>query len=173
MTINNKICTLPKKIGLEEEVYQLLQDYKLTVTTAESCTGGLLAGRLINVPGISDYFMEGYITYSNEAKERILGVLHETLELFGAVSKQTALEMARGCMCAAGTDIGIGITGIAGPGGGSEQKPVGLVYIGCCYKDRAYVEKCFFEGNRNEVRESSVEKALMILRDIIRNEVGL
>ena len=168
---DNKICPSYGKECPEEAVYQLLKKYHLTVTTAESCTGGLLAGRLVNVPGISENFKEGYITYSNEAKERILGVSHNTLETYGAVSEETALEMASGCMQAAGADIGIGITGIAGPDGGTDQKPVGLVYIGCCYKEKSYVEKNLFAGDRREVRERTVERALMILRETIINEV--
>ena len=160
-----------EKEVLEEAVYKLLCKYHLTVATAESCTGGLLAGRLINVPGISANFKEGYITYANESKEKILGVSHDTLENYGAVSEQTAGEMAQGCKTVAGTDIGIGITGIAGPDGGTEQKPVGLVYIGCCYKDRTYVRKCIFTGNRREIRENAVGNALVFLQDVILNEV--
>lgn len=168
---DDRIWTGQKKEHPEEVIYQLLQENNLTVTTAESCTGGLLAGRLVNVPGISENFKEGYITYSNEAKERILGVSHETLETYGAVSEETALEMAQGCMHVAGADIGIGITGIAGPDGGTDKKPVGLVYISCCYKGKGYVEKNLFAGDRKKVRESSVEKALTMLREIIINEV--
>lgn len=160
-----------KKETLEEIIYKLLNKYQLTVSTAESCTGGLLAGRLINVPGISANFKEGYITYANESKEKLLGVLHETLETYGAVSEETAREMAYGCKQAAGTDIGIGITGIAGPDGGTQEKPVGLVYIGCCCKDKIYVKRFIFAGNRRDVRESSVESALLLLQEAILNEV--
>lgn len=167
----SKIYTDQENESLEAAIARLLKEHHFTVTTAESCTGGLLAGRLVNVPGISENFREGYITYSNEAKERILGVSHKTLETFGAVSEQTAREMAQGCKDAAGADIGIGITGIAGPDGGTEEKPVGLVYIGCCCKDINYVERYLFTGDRSKVRESSVTKALTMLRQAILNEV--
>lgn len=168
----NKVYTDREEITLEEAVAALLKEHHMTVTTAESCTGGLLAGRLVNVPGISEQFKEGYITYSNEAKEKLLGVSHETLAAYGAVSRETALEMAKGCKEAAGADIGIGITGIAGPDGGTPEKHVGLVYIGCCCKDRSYVKKCGFTGNRSKVRESSVANALTLLREAILNEVA-
>lgn len=167
----DNIYTDQEQESLEAVIGQLLSRYQLTVTTAESCTGGLLAGRLINVPGISGNFKEGYITYSNEAKEKLLGVSHGTLAAHGAVSEETALEMARGVQQAAGADIGIGITGIAGPDGGTAEKPVGLVYIGCCIQDRSYVRKFVFTGNRSKVRESSVANALTLLREAILDGV--
>ncbi len=167
-----KIYTDREDVTLEEAVASLLKEHHLTVTTAESCTGGLLAGRLVNVPGISEQFKEGYITYSNEAKEKLLSVSHETLAAHGAVSEETALEMAKGCQKAAGADIGIGITGIAGPDGGTPEKPVGLVYIGCCCKEHSYVKRFCFTGNRSKVRESSVANALTLLREAVLNEVA-
>lgn len=167
----NKIYSDCENETLEEAIGKLLVKHKLTVTTAESCTGGLLSGRLVNVSGISESFKEGYITYSNEAKEKLLGVSHETLEQYGAVSEQTALEMAAGCRKAAGADIGIGITGIAGPEGGTEEKPVGLVYIACDCCGRAYVKKCQFTGNRSKVRESSVARALTMLREAVLTHI--
>ena len=112
---------------LEEEIVKKLLEKQYTVTTAESCTGGLLAGRILNVPGASSVYNEGHITYSNEAKERLLGVSHETLVRYGAVSRQTAEEMARGAARAAKAEIGLSTTGIAGPGGGTKEKPVGLI----------------------------------------------
>lgn len=167
----SRIFTDEEHVTLEESIAALLKEHHLTVTTAESCTGGLLAGRLVNVPGISEQFKEGYITYSNEAKEKLLGVSHETLSTYGAVSEETAREMARGCKEVAGADIGIGITGIAGPDGGTKEKPVGLVYIGCCCKDKVYVRKFGFTGNRSKVRESSVANALTLLREAVLQEV--
>ena len=113
---------------LEEEIVKKLLEKQYTVTTAESCTGGLLAGRILNVPGASSVYNEGHITYSNEAKERLLGVSHGTLVRYGAVSRQTAEEMARGAAKAAKAEIGLSTTGIAGPGGGTKEKPVGLIY---------------------------------------------
>lgn len=164
------IFTDEEAVTLEGAIAQLLKEKSLTVSTAESCTGGLLAGRLVNVPGISEYFKEGYITYSNEAKEKLLGVSHETLERFGAVSKETALEMAEGCQKAAKADIGIGITGIAGPDGGTDEKPVGLVYIGCCCKGCSQVKEFRFHGNRSRIRECSVAHGLILLRDVVLSE---
>ena len=166
------IFTDQEQETLEESIAKLLIANRLTVTTAESCTGGLLAGRLVNVSGVSEVFKEGYITYSNEAKEKLLGVEKETLAQFGAVSPQTAEEMARGCAAAAGADIGIGITGVAGPDGGTEEKPVGLVYIGCCCRGRVMVEEFRFNGNRSKVRQSAVAYALRMLRDAVLAEVS-
>lgn len=165
--IDNRIATDKEHEPLEEVVGRLLSAHGLTVTTAESCTGGLLAGRLVNVPGISANFKEGYITYANEAKEKLLGVSHRTLTAHGAVSEETAREMAEGVRRAAGADIGVGITGIAGPDGGTKEKPVGLVYIGCCFRGKTCVRRFVFDGNRSEVRESAVSAALTLLRDAI------
>ena len=153
---------------LEEEVVELLARKHLTVTTAESCTGGLIAGTivtLINAAGASDVLNEGYVTYSNEAKERLVHVSHETLERYGAVSAQTAQEMAEGAARAAGADAALSATGIAGPGGGTEEKPVGLVYIGCCLNGRTVVKECRFNGTRMENRLRTVETALTMLRE--------
>lgn len=149
---------------LEMAVVRLLEKYELTVTTAESCTGGLLAGRLINVPGASEVFKEGFITYSNKAKRKRLDVNKSTLKKYGAVSEQTAKEMATGGVFAADADVCVSITGIAGPEGGTEEKPVGLVYIACYVKDKAYVERFQFKGNREKIREQAVVKALDLLR---------
>lgn len=165
----SQIFTTEEAVTLEETVVELLKEKGKTVTTAESCTGGLVAGRLLNVPGASSVYMEGYITYSNEAKEKLLGVSHSTLEQCGAVSKETACEMAEGAAKAAGADLAISVTGIAGPDGGTKEKPVGLVYVGC-YADgepRAY--EFHFTGNRAKNRESTVAKALTILREALIN----
>ena len=163
----NLFFTDEPQITLEMAVYELLKQHHLTVTTAESCTGGLLAGRLVNVSGISEYFKEGYITYSNEAKEKLLGVSHDTLEKYGAVSPQTAEEMAKGGAKAAGADICVAVTGIAGPDGGTEEKPVGLVYISCCCKGKISTEKKLYTGSRSKIREYSVATALTLLRKTI------
>lgn len=151
--------------SLEETVVELLSERNLTVTTAESCTGGLIAGTLVNVAGASDVLNEGYVTYSNEAKERILGVSHETLETYGAVSARTAKEMAEGAARAAGSDAALSATGIAGPGGGTEEKPVGLVYVGCHLNGETTVKECRFSGDRRENRMRTVETALLMLKD--------
>lgn len=165
------IYTDEEEVTLEMAVAKLLSEHHLTVTTAESCTGGLLAGRLINVPGISENLKEGYITYSNEAKEKLLGVSHETLEKYGAVSEETVLEMAAGGAKAANADICVSISGIAGPDGGTKEKPVGLVYM-CCYcKGKTYTERNLYTGNRSKVREYAVASALTLLRKAILEEV--
>lgn len=149
---------------LEMAVVKLLDKYELTVTTAESCTGGLLAGRIVNVPGASDVFREGFITYSNKAKRKILDVGKGTLKKYGAVSEQAAKEMATGGVFATDADACVAVTGIAGPDGGTDEKPVGLVYIATYMKDRVSVEHYQFKGDRAKVREQSVVKALDLLR---------
>lgn len=154
-------------MNLEEKIVKELQNRGYTITTAESCTGGLLAGRILNVSGASAVYNEGHITYSNEAKERLLGVSHDTLEKYGAVSKQTAAEMAEGAARVANANVGLSTTGIAGPGGGTSEKPVGLVYVGCCINGDVTVEECRFKGNREENRASAVEAALQLLLESI------
>ena len=149
---------------LEMAVVRLLHKYGLTVATAESCTGGLIAGRLVNVPGVSDVFREGFVTYSNKAKRKYLDVGKGTLKKYGAVSEQTAKEMAIGGAFASDSDLCIAVTGIAGPDGGGEDKPVGLVYIAAYMKDTVTVEEYRFKGNRQKIREQTVVKALDLLR---------
>ena len=161
------IYTDDPQVTLEMAIAGLLKEHRLTVTTAESCTGGLLAGRLINVPGISAYFKEGYITYSNEAKEKILGVAPKTLEAYGAVSAETAEEMAQGAAQAAGADLGVAVTGIAGPDGGTEEKPIGLVYISCYCRGRCNTQRNQYTGSRGKIRAYSVATALTLLRQTI------
>lgn len=155
---------------LEETVVELLSEKQLHVTTAESCTGGLIAGTLVNAAGASAVLNEGYVTYSNEAKERLLGVSHKTLETYGAVSEQTAKEMAKGAAKAANAEAALSATGIAGPGGGTEDKPVGLVYIGCYLNGKITVKECRFHGNRMENRVHTVETALEMLKEALLRE---
>lgn len=154
--------------GIEFEIAALLEEKKLHVTTAESCTGGLIAGTLVNVPGISSWFEEGYVTYSNAAKEKLIGVPHAVLETYGAVSPQTAEAMAEGAARAAHVDAAIAVTGIAGPDGGTEEKPVGLVYMGCFCKGRICVEKHLFDGERSAIRAQSVQAALHLLKTMLK-----
>lgn len=149
---------------IENIIGKYLIENKMTIATAESCTGGLLAGRLINYPGISSAFLEGMVTYSNESKQKRLGVRKETLDKYGAVSRETAIEMACGVARTAGTDIGISTTGIAGPGGGTAKKPVGLVYVGVCIKGRASYMELRLSGDRQQIRSSTVDKALEYLK---------
>ncbi len=165
------IYSTKEKITLEMSVVNLLEKNELTISTAESCTGGLLAGRLINVPGVSDVYKEGFITYTNKAKRKTLGVNKSTLKKYGAVSEQTAKEMAVGAALAADTDISISVTGIAGPDGGTNEKPVGLVYIGVCIRDMVHVEEFRFSGDRANVREQTVISALGLLRKCILFQV--
>ena len=159
------IYTEKEEETLEDAVVALLEKQQLTVTTAESCTGGMLSGRLLNVPGASVVYNEGYITYSNEAKERLLGVKAETLAKFGAVSSQTAEEMAVGAAGRAAADAALSVTGIAGPGGGTKEKPVGLVYIGCYVKGKVVVKEFHLTGNRAKNRDYAVVRALTMLRE--------
>lgn len=154
-------------INLEDVVAELLIEKKLTISTAESCTGGMIAATLINYPGISEVLLEGAVTYSNEAKHKRLGVKNETLEKYGAVSEETAREMAIGIAKTANTDVSIVTTGIAGPGGGTEEKPVGLVYIGVYVQGEVIVKRCIFNGNRSRVRLQATTTGLDILRRIL------
>lgn len=154
---------------LEERIVDLMCEKKLTLATAESCTGGMLASRIIDVPGVSEVFKAGFVTYANEAKQNLIGVKEETLTQFGAVSGQTAKEMVLGAMKVANADMAVATTGIAGPGGGTKEKPVGLVYIACGSADDIVVERCLFNGNRREIRQASVEHALgMLFKEIVK-----
>lgn len=157
-------------MSLEERVIKLLADKRLTVTTAESCTGGLISGTLVNVAGASDVLGEAYVTYSNEAKQRLVGVKQETLERYGAVSAQTAREMAEGAARAAHADAALSATGIAGPGGGTVEKPVGLVYIGCFLRGKTVIRECRFSGDRMENRLQTVRTALEMLEEALEED---
>ena len=150
--------------ALAEEVVQLLKRSKMTVTTVESCTGGLISATLVDVAGASAVLNQAYVTYANEAKQSLVGVKAETLEAYGAVSEQTAREMAEGGAKAANADAALAVTGIAGPDGGTAEKPVGLVYIGCHVNGNTVVERNVFLGTRREVREQSVGAALALLK---------
>lgn len=147
---------------VEERLVGLLQEYGWKASTAESCTGGAVAAAVVNVAGASEVFEEGFVTYSNTAKRKYLGVKGITLRTLGAVSRETAAQMCRGCCRLSGARVGISTTGIAGPGGGTAEKPVGLVYIGCCVGGKVTVKKCRFSGSRSEVRHQTVETALRL-----------
>ena len=152
---------------LEDVLGQMLVSKKLTISTAESCTGGMVSSKLINYPGISSVFMEGAVTYSNEAKINRLGVKPETLDKYGAVSSEVAAEMAQGIARTSGTNIGLSTTGIAGPEGGSEEKPVGLVYVGLCINGEVKTKELRLSGNRQRIRE----RATMQVLDLLRREL--
>lgn len=139
-----------------------------TLAVAESCTGGLLAACLTEISGASDVFMGGAVTYANKAKTDILSVSTETIEIYGAVSEQTAKEMALGAAQAFHCSLAASITGIAGPAGGSEAKPVGTVYIAIAYHDSVIYKKWHFSGNRNTIRLQSTEAALDMLLDAVK-----
>ncbi len=158
------IYSTEEEVSLEQAVVDLLLANKLTVTCAESCTGGMLSARLINIPGVSEVYKCGYVTYSNKAKRRILGVKKGTLDKYGAVSSQTAGEMAKGAASQAKADVAMAVTGLAGPDGGTEEKPVGLVYIACSVKGKVTVMEFHFQGNREKIRESATTAALMLMR---------
>ena len=159
---------------IESLVGERLRERGLRLAIAESCTGGLLCHRITNVPGSSDYFLGGVIAYAYEAKVSLLDVRWDTLERYGAVSQQTVLEMARGVRVKLGAEISLSISGIAGPGGGTEQKPVGLVWIGLCTPEMERAEVYHFKGDRMQVKERSVEQALRLLADYlsVENESG-
>lgn len=181
MSNKNKVEKIVKKIynkigefifgedndRLEKKIVELLKKLNMNMSTAESCTGGMLASKLIDVPGVSDVFYEGVVSYSNEAKINRLGVRKETLDRYGAVSEEVAKEMVMGLT----TDVALSTTGIAGPDGGSEEKPVGLVYMGIRIKDKIYVEKRVFRGDSNKVRERTVSHTLFTLIKILNEDV--
>ncbi len=139
---------------LEEELGELLRTKSMTLAVAESCTGGLVSDMITNVPGSSMYFLAGLVTYSNDSKVDLLGVCRETLESYGAVSEQVVIEMARGVRKTTGADIGAAVTGIAGPDGGTEQKPVGLVYFAVDDGRAILADRAFLSGDRREVKRS-------------------
>ncbi len=157
---------------LQQTVVKLLSEKGLTVATAESCTGGLVAKKLTEVAGASECFHCGVVTYSNDQKERLLGVRHETLAAHGAVSEETALEMSKGVRESAQSDIGIGITGIAGPGGGSKEKPVGLVYVSICAEGVHKAYRLNLGGSRDVVRERASLYALDMIRRSVLGILG-
>lgn len=157
---------------LEKSVADLLLAANLTVVTAESCTGGMLASRLINVAGISESYKSGYVTYSNKAKRRMLGVKKTTLAKYGAVSEKVAGEMARGAALFSKADVTVAVTGIAGPDGGTKEKPVGLVYIACQVCGKLTVKEYRLSGERFKIRESATACALTQLRRCLLEYCG-
>ena len=161
------VYTTEDAVTLEKAVVDLLLANKLTVSTVESCTGGLVAARLINVPGVSEVFKAGYITYSNKAKRRLLGIKKNLLLKHGAVSREIAEAMAVGASVLSKADVTVSVTGIAGPDGGTPEKPVGLVYIGCYVCGNLTVKECRFQGSRAKIRESAVSSALALMRECI------
>jgi len=158
---------------LEIEIAKLIREYQdktgklLTIGTVESATGGKIADRLTNVPGSSDYFKGSIVSYTNEVKMGVVGVKKETIENYGAVSEQAAIEMAQGGRRLLGVDVCISDTGIAGPSGGSPEKPVGLFYIGLAAEHESLSQKHFFFGNREENKQSAAEAVLKMLKQYL------
>lgn len=155
---------------LEKKVGKILLEKSLTLGLAESCTGGLVAARITAVPGSSTYFMAGFITYSNRAKTLFLSVPEKIIGQHGAVSGIVAKRMAEGARAAAEVDIGLSITGIAGPAGGSPEKPVGTVFMALATQKRVSVQKFLFSGSRREIRKQASDEALRMLLDYLEGK---
>ncbi len=164
---NMNIYTTHEETSLEQSCVDLLLANNLRISTMESCTGGMLAARLINVPGVSEVFKVGYVTYSNKAKRKVLGVKQSTLKKHTAVSAEVAKEMVQGISLLTKADVTVSVTGLAGPDGGIKEKPVGLVYIGCNVKGKVVVEEYHFAGDRTHIREEAVVAALALLRKCV------
>jgi nicotinamide-nucleotide amidase len=156
--------------NVEDKVSQLLLENSLTISLAESLTGGLVSSKLISYPGISKSYLQGFVTYSNESKIKSLNVKEETIEKYGAVSEETAKEMAYGAAEISGSDIAVSTTGIAGPDGGSKEKPVGLAYVCVYFEGRYEVKKIHSSGARETVRERAAVAALDLVRSCIEKK---
>lgn len=163
----SSIYTTKKSVSLEQTIVDLLKEQQMTVSTVESCTGGMISARLTDVPGCSEVFRQGFVTYSDRAKRKMVGVKKSTLKKYTAVSEQTAKEMAKGGAFMAESDACVSVTGYAGPDGGENGDPVGLVYVGCCVHGNVEVEEYHFAGDRAAVREQAVIRALTLLRKCI------
>ncbi|HCV05045.1 nicotinamide-nucleotide amidohydrolase family protein [Pseudoalteromonas sp. MEBiC 03607] len=164
MELHQEIKTLAAKLGA------ILTDKRLWITTAESCTGGGVSYALTDTPGSSNYIDRAFVTYSNLAKQQLIGVSEQTLNNFGAVSEQTVLEMASGAAKAANADIAIAISGIAGPGGGTLDKPVGLVWFCIHFAGKNYPSEQVFSGDRAEVRLQAIVYSLKTVIELIKSE---
>ncbi len=163
---------------VEFELFEVLKRKRLKLAVAESCTGGLVAARIVNVPGISEFFLGGVVSYSNEAKEKLLGVDKKVIETFGAVSPQTALSMAEGAVRIFGADCALSTTGVAGPSGGTAEKPVGLVFIGLVGPAGKKVFRFVFKdkhpdavARRNAIRKKAAKKAIKLLKDFLEGRL--
>ena len=157
---------------LENTVYELFKKYHCKLTTAESATGGMIASTLINVPGISEFFQEGYVTYSNAAKVKMIHVDPRTIDTYGVVSKETAADMASSAAKLAECEAALSVTGVAGPDGGTKECPVGLFFIGCYLRGETVVERHLFTGDRMEVRKSATQAALALLIGRLQKGMG-
>ena len=155
------------KEEMEEVIGRLLKEREMKLAVAESCTGGLLSARIVNVPGSSEYFVGGFVVYANELKTKLLSVEEEAIKRYGAVSEEVCRQMAVGALEETDADITLAITGIAGPKGGTPQKPVGLTYIALATDKRVIVEKFLFKGDRNENRFLATQWAMELLRQYL------
>lgn len=154
---------------MEEKIVRFLNEHNMMITTVESCTGGLIAARLVNVSGASNVFSEGYITYSEDAKAKMVGVNPETIKKYNVVSEEVAYEMASGGAKTANADVAVSVTGVAGPLGGTKDIPVGTVCIGVYYKNKVITEKFLFNGDRLQIRNQAVDKALEMVWNELNN----
>jgi PncC family amidohydrolase len=153
--------------GLDLKLVEELKEKELVLTTAESCTGGLISSVIVNISGASSVFKHGFVTYCDKAKEDLLGVRHETMDKYKAVSSEVASEMATGAKEVSGADVAVSVTGVAGPSM-EDGKPVGLVYIGCAYKDKVEVREFNFDGDRKTIRFKATKNALQLVLDCIK-----
>ncbi len=155
-----------------KKLVEALIKANMHISFCESCTGGMLSAALTEIPGSSAVFDMGFVTYANEAKNKLIGVNKALLDTYGAVSEEVAKAMAEGVVRVSGADIGVSITGIAGPDGGSEEKPVGLVYIGMCFEGKVVVTKNNFSGSRQQIREKAMNIALSMALDELYNKLS-
>ncbi len=165
--LGSYIYTTDPEMTLEEHVVALLKEQKMTMTTVESCTGGMVSAKITDVPGSSQVFKFGFVTYSNRAKRKLVNVRKKTLKSFTAVSAQTAEEMAKGGAEKSESDACLSVTGYAGPEAGENGEQPGLVYIGCCVRGDVSVEEHHFQGDRRSIREQATVSALVFLRKCI------
>jgi len=169
--LHNKMVEVHVTDVLEVQVGRRLQERKLKLALAESCTGGLIGHRITDLPGSSEFFWGSIVAYAYEAKVALLGVSWDTLNLRGAVSAETVLEMARGARRVLSTDIGVSVSGIAGPGGGTEEKPVGTTWIGLVTGDGVWAKPYRFSGDRGQNKASAADAALQLLLDYLNGKM--
>ena len=156
---------------IEARIGRILKERRMKIAVAESCTGGHIANRITNIQGASDYFDLGFVTYSNDSKELYLFVTEEVIAEKGAVSSEVAKAMAEGLREATDADIALSVTGVAGPGGGSPEKPVGTVFVGLASKDGTFVNKFLFSGDRISIKEQTSEEALKLVLDYLEGRL--
>jgi PncC family amidohydrolase len=169
--LHNKCAEVTVANSLEIEIVKLLHERKMKLALAESCTGGLIANRITNIPGSSESFWGSVVAYAYEAKVALLGVSWDTLNSLGAVSRETVLEMSRGARRVLSTDIGVSVSGIAGPGGGTEEKPVGTTWIALVAADGEWAKLFHFSGDRFQNKEAAADAALQLLLDYLEGKL--